>query len=422
MLLKSFRLFVSSTFKDFAQERERLQSDVFPALDAYCAARGYQFHAVDLRWGVNEEAQLDQRTAEICLGEVSAAKGYPAPNFLVLIGDRYGWVPLPFAVAQDEFEAALAWLEGCGEHDAVRDLRRVYQLDENHVIEGGLTAEAGTDTSAYTLRSREDEIAELRDTAAWAVVETRLRAALQTAAEHLHQHRRILAACYQKYFLSLTEQEIISGLQGYRRDDVRDGAGMPTDTDGPHAIAWIREPSASSAAAPEPRLDGVKAALRHALPAENIFTAAATKGANDNLDDAYLDAFAATIRAKLEAAIDRHIAEVELEQSGPDAELRAERAAHRAFAVERRNIVGRESNISAIARYIAGSSMHPLVVYGRSGSGKSALLASFVAGAEDSEALFLLGNMLRQAQDAGVKAPLLKTAWEAASTQKSPSR
>ena len=99
MLLKAFRLFVASTFEDFVQERELLQSKVFPAVDAYCAARGYQFHAVDLRWGVNEEAQLDQRTAEICLGEVSAAKDYPPPNFLVMIGDRYGWVPLPFAIA-----------------------------------------------------------------------------------------------------------------------------------------------------------------------------------------------------------------------------------------------------------------------------------------------------------------------------------
>ena len=68
MLLKAFRLFVSSTFKDFSQERDLLQGKVFPALQAYCAARGYQFHAVDLRWGVNEEAQLDQRTAEIEAG------------------------------------------------------------------------------------------------------------------------------------------------------------------------------------------------------------------------------------------------------------------------------------------------------------------------------------------------------------------
>ena len=74
MLIKLFRLFVSSTFADFERERQLLQSKVFPALDAYCAAKGFQFHAIDLRWGVNEEAQLDQRTTDICLGEVAAAK------------------------------------------------------------------------------------------------------------------------------------------------------------------------------------------------------------------------------------------------------------------------------------------------------------------------------------------------------------
>src|SRR5262245_26011637 len=77
MFVKTFRLFVSSTFADFQQERELLQSKVFPALEFYCAAKGYQFLPIDLRWGVNAEAQLDQRTAEICLGEVDAVKDYP---------------------------------------------------------------------------------------------------------------------------------------------------------------------------------------------------------------------------------------------------------------------------------------------------------------------------------------------------------
>src|SRR4026209_143803 len=125
MLIKAFRLFVSSPFTDFVQEREILQSKVFPALHAYCSTKGYQFHAVDLRWGVNDEAHLDQRTAEICLGEVAAAKGYPPPNFLIMVGDRYGWVPLPFAIAQDEFEAATGWLAERGRGQAVRDLRKV---------------------------------------------------------------------------------------------------------------------------------------------------------------------------------------------------------------------------------------------------------------------------------------------------------
>ena len=50
MLIKAFRLFVSSTFADFTAEREILQSNVFPALDAYCAAKGYQFlHSIRRR-------------------------------------------------------------------------------------------------------------------------------------------------------------------------------------------------------------------------------------------------------------------------------------------------------------------------------------------------------------------------------------
>ena len=56
MLIKAFRLFVSSTFADFLAERGPLQDEVFPALDAYCATKGYQFLPLDLRWGVNEEA------------------------------------------------------------------------------------------------------------------------------------------------------------------------------------------------------------------------------------------------------------------------------------------------------------------------------------------------------------------------------
>jgi hypothetical protein len=51
MLLKAFRLFVSSTFADFAAERDVLQGEVFPALDAYCTAKGYQFYPLDLDGG-----------------------------------------------------------------------------------------------------------------------------------------------------------------------------------------------------------------------------------------------------------------------------------------------------------------------------------------------------------------------------------
>jgi hypothetical protein len=73
-MVKAFRLFVSSTFCDWAYMWDILQSRIFPGLDADCAAKGYQFLPIDLRWGVNEETHLDQRKVEICLGEVRAAK------------------------------------------------------------------------------------------------------------------------------------------------------------------------------------------------------------------------------------------------------------------------------------------------------------------------------------------------------------
>jgi|GEM_PF-6626620 len=52
-----FRLFVSSTFSDFAVEREALQKRVFPDLEKFCTERGARFQAIDLRWGITEKAQ-----------------------------------------------------------------------------------------------------------------------------------------------------------------------------------------------------------------------------------------------------------------------------------------------------------------------------------------------------------------------------
>ena len=200
---------------------------------------------------MNEEAQLDQRTAEICLGEVAAAKRYPSPNFLIMVGDRYGWVPLPFAIPEDEFEAATAWLAERGRAEEVRDLRKVYRLDENYLVPPGLAA----DRPAAESRSAPTPCARARTTfrscapaEAWQKLEDRLRGALQEAADHLAREGRIGEAARAKYFLSLTEQEIIQGLPGYNPGAGTEHSPRPAqpDDDGPQAIAWIREPAARS--------------------------------------------------------------------------------------------------------------------------------------------------------------------------------
>ena len=67
---RTFCIFVSSTFSDLKEERNALQKNVFPMLRELCMQHGCRFQAIDLRWGVREEASLDQQTMKICLEEI----------------------------------------------------------------------------------------------------------------------------------------------------------------------------------------------------------------------------------------------------------------------------------------------------------------------------------------------------------------
>src|SRR5689334_6969873 len=98
-----FRVFISSTFSDLADERSALQSRVFPRLRALCEKHGCRFQPVDLRWGVSAEAGRDHRTMWICLEEIRRCqRTTPRPNFIVLLGDRYGWRPLPAEIPVED--------------------------------------------------------------------------------------------------------------------------------------------------------------------------------------------------------------------------------------------------------------------------------------------------------------------------------
>ena len=127
---RTFRLFVSSTFSDLKAERNALQTHVFPRLRRLCLHRDCRFQDIDLRWGISQEAGLDQRTMRICLQEVARCQATtPRPNFVILLGDRYGWRPLPSALPAPDFEAARASASAL--EDAL--LTRWYRLDANAV-------------------------------------------------------------------------------------------------------------------------------------------------------------------------------------------------------------------------------------------------------------------------------------------------
>src|SRR4030042_3642307 len=83
------RVFVSSTFRDMHAEREELCKRVFPLLRKLCEQRGGTFVDVDLRWGVTDEQAAEGKVLPICLAETARCR----PFFIVLLGQRYGWIP-----------------------------------------------------------------------------------------------------------------------------------------------------------------------------------------------------------------------------------------------------------------------------------------------------------------------------------------
>lgn len=108
---KIFRVLVSSAFTDMKKERQLLEKNVFPKPEKYCLENNAKFQTVVLRWGVSEESSLNQKTLEICLNEIERfQKLSPKPNFLVLLGDKYGWQPIPSKIPENEFNLILLQL------------------------------------------------------------------------------------------------------------------------------------------------------------------------------------------------------------------------------------------------------------------------------------------------------------------------
>ncbi len=129
----TFRVFVSSTFADLVEERNALQRNVWPKLTELCEKEGFRFQAIDLRWGISEEAGLDQQTSRICLQELERCQTTSLrPNFIVLLGNRYGWRPLAEKIDADEFEAIEKKAEELGLPDRSL-LKEWYALDDNAV-------------------------------------------------------------------------------------------------------------------------------------------------------------------------------------------------------------------------------------------------------------------------------------------------
>lgn len=359
-----FRIFVSSTFADLQEERNALQKrvseerkaleqEVFPALKKLCAENDCQFQAIDLRWGVGEEAGLDQRTMRICLEELKRCQTTsPRPNFILLLGDRYGWRPLPEEIPDDEFRAIERRVEDSAHKKLIAEW---YVRDEN-----------ATPAAVYCLQPRTGKFADFE---VWQPVEEELRSILLDAVNtlKLSPEERV------KYVASATEQEVIHGaLRVEHAGDhifcfFREIENLPKDKRAEDYIDLKADGKADPEA--EELLKQLKERLRKSLPGNCYEYKAEWVG--DGITTNHIHELCRDVYRSLEKVI---LDEIESIKAKPYLEREIED--HAVFGESRaRFFVGRSEILQTVRGFISGKNDHPLAIYGEGGSGKSALMA-----------------------------------------------
>ena len=436
--LPIIRVFVSSTFSDLKHERNALHAKVWPELERYCQQRRFTFQAIDLRWGVPAEAGLDHRTMRICFEELRRSQETsPEPNFLILLGNRYGWRPLPEVISVEEFEKLKTAAQQIQSEpvDPAKQLtdqqtkllkRAVNVLDEWYLLdENAKPFGEKFPIGEYILRSRKpflnrvnygknlDTNGKLQDTPEWLDVQFVLWSIVNLAFpatdlagrfQTLHETSPGTFPSSVRFQSSATEQEIWQGALQVANADrhviaaVREIVDLDAFPNRPRQCDFIdlkddRTPDDNARQA----LADLKAELERHMSCSRIIRLTCQwaidqdKKPTGDITTSHLDNFCCEILERFKSLIDRRIKEYweptspEDSTSNPPSslqraacELEIERDKHQRFAGERapeHTFVGREDELQRILEYVKNNLTSPLVVYGASGCGKTALLA-----------------------------------------------
>ena len=356
----TFRVFISSTFNDLKIERDVLQNEVFPKVKEYCLEKGFKFDVIDLRWGVNNEASLDHKAMKICIDEVKRSVNHPRPNFIVLLGDRYGWIPLKTEIEENYFKTILKHIKNISDKLLVE---KWYKLDANalnpsYILQAVDSIYESTNFVELSSHWREDE-----------------RKLLTIFQETIRDN----SLKKDLFFTSATEQEIIHGvfnIEGENNvlvlnrkleniEDYKESSEITTYIDTNVDEAKLK-------------LELLKKRLEEDVK-DSFFTFQTTLAHNKDrklvVNRHFLNSYVEATIQFLKNNIDSEIVRI---QNLKTEEL--EETYHANFLAERANaFVGRETIIESVSEYITKPNTYAYVLHGESGVGKSALMAKIIS-------------------------------------------
>uniref|UniRef100_A0A8C5QHW8 Uncharacterized protein n=1 Tax=Leptobrachium leishanense TaxID=445787 RepID=A0A8C5QHW8_9ANUR len=216
----SVRLFISSTFSDMAEERDTLMELAYPEIQSFCQKNGLTFEVVDMRWGVRDYATVDHMTTDLCLKEIEFChRTSMGPFFIGLVGQRYGFRPILRVINEDEFNILYKKTQR-NESDA-QLLTHWFWKDMNAAPPTYILQPITVHLPHYSDSNPAHADLQTQDRNTWINIERRLTQALRSAATEAYKEGLITLEQKHKYFKSVTEHEIESGLLIYKANESR---------------------------------------------------------------------------------------------------------------------------------------------------------------------------------------------------------
>lgn len=377
-MARVFRVFVSSTFQDFAEERDALQTFLFPRIGELCRQLGMEFQAVDLRWGVSRDAFLHHRTLSICQQEIDRFDDESIVGvFLCLLGDRYGTLLLPATIRESEFARLSKELpaEQRGALDAA------YRRDANVLGEAVRYLRPVADDPTWTADRQRNMCGALEAAGMTTGLSDAELAKYRFSITHQEVLRmrelldRFVAAgrCVPKVAAVIRR---IEGLPQWNGSGAAPGVGRYRNAAGDPALRHLRNLERDLRSLTSEGVHEYTAEWRGS--AEGAITTGHIGSLPGSLDEclstmAFEPATPGGMCGDLFGAIAAAARAVPADGDDPIAE---EARAHARFRAARsQDFAGRDAELSEIAAYLQQPGGRVLAVFGAPGVGKSALLA-----------------------------------------------
>lgn len=377
---KVVRVFISSTFHDMHAERDHLTRVVLDSLRRQWLPKGVDVVFVDLRWGITKDDSIRLGSTQLCLKEIDRCD-----IFIVLLGERYGWIPPPDVIPAGVFEGIsnekvhntevaeyLSWYARDDTmHDSVYRLTKCTGIDDKRRLDlVEFWEKHGVGDAGLSITEREIRYA-LRHS-------NKVPFFAYLRARGVTDHPDFPSWLKPNYVESEDASfEKLLHLREYLQNALKNTAHSfeyKTSYAGLHIDKVLLPKSLQDDPAVDNILrDGVidSEELSHLQHLPEPQRNAIIENAHAVLDG--LDKFGADVKKKLTRILEDIV--------GSDAGGISPIDSHDAFGRYRASVFverTRTEAINALTKYVSrGADHRPLIVLGKSGSGKSSLLAAF---------------------------------------------